>query len=174
MKLLTEKILLPATSGKKTIAQAKDVFSWIDLDFKEWGTDVKGKATKELAVSVYENDKDRTFKEMFTGDLDSLCLTQEQIIEFGRQAEVGWYFLLFKVASEFFVARVSRNADGNRGVNVNRFSDDHVWFAEFRGRVVVPQLALKSSDSEPLPLGNFFPCPHCGENILVEFKKEER
>lgn len=43
---------------------------------------------------------------------------------------------------KFFVANVNRNEDGNRKANVNRLSNDNVWNAENRNRVVVPKLLV--------------------------------
>ncbi len=56
LKLLSggESLVLDAVDGTETLAKAKDVFSWIDPDFKNWGTDEKGPATKETSVAVYE------------------------------------------------------------------------------------------------------------------------
>jgi hypothetical protein len=42
----------------------------------------------------------------------------------------------------FFVANVNVNSDGTLNANVNRFSNDNVWNADNRRRVVVPKLAI--------------------------------
>ena len=44
-----------------------------------------------------------------------------------------------------FVANVNVNDDGQLKVNVNRFSNDNVWNAENRHRIVVPKLSFLSS-----------------------------
>lgn len=43
-----------------------------------------------------------------------------------------------------FVANVNFN-DGHLKVNMNRFSNDNVWNAENRHRIVVPKLSFLSS-----------------------------
>lgn len=147
-----ETLELDETDGKATIAKAKDTFpGWIDPDFKEYGYDVKSEPTKKTQVSVHEMIKDGTFAQIFGGmsdDLNSLCLTQPQIIQFVQKhrkwlrTEGYGTFFLFKVGIEFFVANVSFSDDGQLEVYVNRFSHDSVWHAEYRHRIVIPQLAL--------------------------------
>ncbi len=146
-----EILELDETDGKATIAKAKDAFpGWIDPDFKEYGCDVKSEPTKKAQVSVHEMIKDGTFAQIFNGmgdDLNSLCLTQPQIIQFVEKHH-KWLrtdgyatFFLFKVGEEFFVADVGFHV-GRLEVYVRRFSNDFVWRAEDRHRIVVPQLAL--------------------------------
>ena len=50
-----------------------------------------------------------------------------------------------------FVANVNLNSDGRLKANVNRFSNDNVWNAENRNRVVVPKLTI----SPPLKAEEF-------------------
>ena len=81
-------------------------------------------------------------------DLNSLCLTQPQIIHFVEKHK-KWLrtdgygtFFLFKVGEELFVAYVYFDGYGRLKVFVYRFSFDYVWYAGCGHRVVVPQLAL--------------------------------
>ena len=147
-----ETLTLGPTDGKETIANAGDVFTWgIDGDFKNWGCNVKSAPTKEQAVQVHELIKHGTFEKIFGGmsdDLDSLCLTQPQIIQFVKKHK-KWLrtdgygtFFLFKVGDEFFVAGVDPDSGGGPHASVDRLSDDYVWNAAYRHRFVVPQLAL--------------------------------
>ena len=148
-----ETLELEPTDGKETIAKAKDTFpGWIDGDFKNYGTDVKGKPTEKANVQVHEMIKDGTFAQIFGGlsdNLDALCLTQAQIIQFVKKhrkwlrADGFATFFLFKVGDEFFVALVSVDG-GGLGVGADRFSRGGVWSASGRRRVVVPQLTLAS------------------------------
>ena len=153
LKLISgaETLELEPTDGKETIAKAKDTFpGWIDGDFKNYDTDVKGKPTDKANVQVHEMIKDGTFAQIFGGlsdNLDSLCLTQAQIIQFVKKHS-KWLrtdgygtFFLFKVNEEFFVADVSMYG-GSLLAIVHRFSSDGVWDAGLRYRVVVPQQAL--------------------------------
>jgi hypothetical protein len=144
-----KKIILKPTDGKETIYKAKEVFRWIDGDFRSYGCDVKSKPTKEIPVQVYEMIKDGTFQQIFGGfgeNLDRLVLTQPQIIQFVKdhsdmlRTDGYGTFFLFKVESEFFVALVRRGGGGWR-VDARRLSGDYVWDAEYCPRLVVPQLS---------------------------------
>lgn len=145
---------LGPTDGKRTIANAKEIFTWsIDSDFKNWGCDVKADPTKAVNVHVHEMIKDSDFRKTFGGlseNLGELCLTQDQIIQFCEKhnkwlrTEGYATFFLFKVSGEFFVASVYVDSDGSLFIRVYRFSDDDVWRAVHRRRVVVPQLALEN------------------------------
>lgn len=155
MKTLHQNITLPETTGTQTIAQATDVFYYIDSDFKAWGTDKKGTENKPLEVTVCELTENMTFAQMFP-KIEEMTLTQEQIIEFCKthkdKLQKDWYtFFLFKVGEEFFVADVYVDP-GGLDVYVSRFSRDNVWVAENRHRIVLPQLALKHVD--PVTLRN--------------------
>ena len=50
-----------------------------------------------------------------------------------------WQMVVQMIFCTFFVANVNVNS-GELKVNVNRFSNDNVWNASNRNRVVVPQL----------------------------------
>ena len=155
LKLISagEKLVIGATGGKRTIAQAKEIFKgYLDPDFKNYGCDVSGEAKPETPTEVYEMVKDADFRKIFGSfgvNLDQLCFTQDQIIGFVENFRnwlhpEGWATLfLFKVNGEFFVARV-RVRSGELEVDVYRFSYDYVWDASYRYRVVVPQLELVS------------------------------
>lgn len=139
LNLVTKLTLAP--TGKDYIAEAKDVFkSYIDSDFKHLNLDKESEARPETKLAVYELVKDAKFKDIFTGDLDKICLTQSQIIEFCKNHKEllsdSWTLFLFKENDKFFVARVLFDDDG-LGVNVNEFANDHVWSAGYRRRVVV-------------------------------------
>jgi hypothetical protein len=151
LKLISgaEKIILKATSGKKMLGTAKSIFAYIDGDFKNYGCNVEGSPTTEQSVVVYEMIKDATFAQIFGGfgeNLDRLCLSQEQIIDFltdhRRWLRTDGYgtFFLFKVGTEFFVAYVRVHSGGDLSVYVFRLGYDNVWHADYRHRVVVPQL----------------------------------
>lgn len=147
-----EVLELDETDGKDTIAEAKATFTgYLDGDFKSYGTDVPSPATGKMDVAVHEMIKDGTFSQIFGGmsnDLNSLCLTQPQIIQFVKKHR-KWLrtdgygtFFLFKVGDEFFVASVRVFGDGRLRVYAYRLSYDLVWNAGYRHRVVVPQLML--------------------------------
>lgn len=145
-----EELTLDETDGKATLAEARDVFTgYIDPDFKTYGTNVPGVATGKMPVSVYEMVEDATFEQMFgslTASLDDLCIPQDKIKQFvvkhrkWLRTEGYGTFFLFKAGAEFFVADVCLLDVGRLEVFFDRFSNDGVWRAEGRLRLVVPQL----------------------------------
>lgn len=155
-----EKITVKACDGKATLAKAKEVFpSGIDSDFKNWSLDNSSVATTETVAEVYELIESATFTTMFSSfgvELENLCFTQAQIKEFcvsnTKWLRTDGYATLFlfrkdekKAATpdNFFVARVGLRSDGLR-VRVGLFVYDGVWGAEYRSRVVLPQLTFES------------------------------
>lgn len=144
-----EKIMIEALDGKAYISDAKKTFkSGIDGDFKNWGLNQSGPATVEILLDVHEIIGDGKFVQIFTelnSDLDQLVMTQAQIIRFCekhptwlRREDYGTFFLM-KENNEFFVVGVRVRSDG-LFVHVNRLEDDYVLYAQYRHRVVVPQL----------------------------------
>jgi hypothetical protein len=151
LKLISgdETLELEHTDGKATIAKSGKLFNGcLDEYFRGWGLDVKSDLTQAQKVQVHEMIKDGTFAQIFKGlndNLDALCLTQAQIIQFVEKHRKWLHgygtLFLFKVGDEFFVAHVYVR-DGELRVNASRFGDVFVWGADRRRRVVVPQLAL--------------------------------
>lgn len=144
-----ETLTLDALDGKETLANAKEVFpSGIDSDFKKWGTNKAGIATKEQAVDVCELVRDGTLKKMIRSlgtDLDKLCLTQAQIKNFCRK-HPDWLhegmhetLFLFKVEDQYFVAEVYESTDG-LCLRVLPLSCGNFWHASNSTRLVVPRL----------------------------------
>ncbi len=145
----TESIVLDATDGSETINNAQEVFTaFLDSDFKGWGCDVKNKPTDRMEVEVYEMFREGDFNRIFHqfgNDLDKLCLTQPQIIQFVK-VQNKWLntdcqatFFLFKVNNEFFVARVYLHSTGHLDAYAHRISHGLVWGSEKHCRVVVPK-----------------------------------
>jgi len=148
--------IIGKTDGTETLAKAKWDFSRIDPNFSNWRLDVSSLPTKRQNVSVLELERSGTLSKIFnslSSNLDSLCLTQPQIIKFVREypfkligSPHGENFFLFKSGKEFFVAHVARfGAFGSYslGVGVHRFSDDRVLRAVDHDRIVIPTLKLK-------------------------------
>jgi hypothetical protein len=106
-------------------------------------------ATKKTIVQVYELNFDATFKEMFCSfnvSLDSLCLTQHQIITFCEK-HYDWLcrdgyatFFLVKVASYYLVADVNVFSYDNCNTDLRLRSLDccSVWDGRVGSRIVVP------------------------------------
>ena len=143
-------LVIDAVDGTEILADANDVFKYIDGDFKNWGADEKGPATKETPVNVHEMVKDGTFAEMFSSlnpDVEKLFFTHHQIKNF-VQKKSDWLrtdgyatFFTFKSKGERFVAYVDFGSDDRLRVYVYRFVHDDRWSAGSRHRIVVPQLA---------------------------------
>lgn len=157
LKLISgaETLTLDPTDGTEVIAEVGSLFNgYLDSDFRNWKTNVKGNPTEAQNVQVHEMTKDGTFEQIYGGlgdNLDVVCLSQAQIIQFVKKHR-KWLrtdgygtFFLFKVGDEFFVAGVSVHSAGSLFARVNRFSYGHVWYAERRRRFVVPQLALATA-----------------------------
>ncbi len=156
LKLISggKRVVIGRTNGTETLASATDMFSYISPDFKNWGCDKDEQETPEMAVSVYEQIEDATYPKIF-GDidqnLDHLVLTTPQIKNF-LMNHAKDYFLqteewtcfrfLFKLGNEFFVADVRVLADGDRAMRVFRFLDGSVRHAQYRHRIVVPQILM--------------------------------
>ena len=141
----SKELTISPADGKEILANAKDVFAWIDKDFVNWGANETGQATESIPVAVYEMAKNANFKDMF-GSLGNPDLTQAQIKDFVKQHR-DWLrtdgygtFFLFKSNGNMFVADVRVVFDGLH-VGVDRFGYSYVWNAAGRHRVVVPQLA---------------------------------
>ena len=145
-----ETLTLDATDGTETIAPAGDVFTdGINGGFVRWNLDVPSQPTEEQKVSVNEMIRGGTFYNIYSdlsSSLNSLCLTQAQIINFVKKyrkylrTEGYGTFFLFKRGEEFFVAGVYVDVYGSLGVRVYRLANGNIWYAEYQHRVVVPQL----------------------------------
>ena len=143
---------LPATDGKRTIAQAGDLFTgYIDPDYVNWGLDVSQASVPAMSVDVFEQTLDGTFANIFDGvgrSYDSMAHTQNQIVVFCEKhrdwlpTEGYGTFFLFKEDRKFFVAKVRFDDARRLYVDVHPLSDDDVWNARFRYRFVLPQLPV--------------------------------
>lgn len=148
------KISACAGGPRASLAYAGKTFTgYLDGDFTAWKLDTKQPATEETSVSVYETHKaDGTLKQIFSSfnkDLKTLCFqSQEQVETFAKENRqwlrtdgYGTLFLFTEKVDnnkeEFFVAYV-RLGGGELRVYVYRLSNDFVWGASHRRRIVVP------------------------------------
>lgn len=146
-----EDLIIDPCDGTELLADANDVFAYIDSDFKNWGVDEKGETTKETPARVYEMTQDGTFAQLFGSlnvDVRKLCFTQAQIKGFVKKHR-KWLrsdgyatFFFFESHNELFVAYVYFYSDGKLEVRVRRFERLLVWSAGDRHRLVVPQMAV--------------------------------
>jgi hypothetical protein len=141
-----EPLVLDPTEGQETLAQAADIFRYIDSNFEQWNCNLAGPPTKKTPVQVYEMVRDSTLQEMF-GEfdvpLDRLALTQAQIKQFAMRYP-DWLkkggngtFFLFEADSEFFVAALYLFADGRLGARVRRLTVTRVFRAKKLHRLVL-------------------------------------
>jgi hypothetical protein len=141
-----EPLVLGPTDGQEILAQATEVFRYIDRNFEHWNCNTRGLPTKETVVQVYEMLRDSTLQELFGSfgiPLNSLALTQAQIKQFARLYP-NWLkkggngtFFPFQVGSEFFVSAVYFFSDGRIGVRVRGLTLERVFRAQKRHRLVV-------------------------------------
>jgi hypothetical protein len=139
-------LILDPTDGRKTLADATEVFRYIDSNFEHWNCDLPGARTEETPVQVYEMARDSNFQEIFGSfgaAFDRLALTQAQIRQFAQRYS-DWLkkggngtFFLFKVGNEFFVAVVYFFSDGRLGARLRRLTLERIFRAEKRHRLVV-------------------------------------
>lgn len=136
--------------GKETIPNATKLFpGGMYGKTVDWDAEEVGGPTGETKAVVYEMQEDATFKQMFDSlstDTKRLCLSKRQIKKFvwkhRKHLRTGGFatFFLFEEDGEFFVAFVHFLVDGRLLVDVDQFEHDLVWSADYRLRVVVPQL----------------------------------
>ncbi len=150
LRRISDPLIIPATDGTEIILNATDVFAgFIDRDFRIWGLNETSGPTPERPVVVHEMVEDATFEQLFGSfsvDMAKLCLTQSQIIRFVKthpehlRTNRHATLFLFKSEGKFFVAHVNFGDNDLLEVFGVQFEDDSVWHAEFRHRIVVPQL----------------------------------
>ena len=147
LRPLARDLVLDPTDGLGMIGGATKVFTnYIDPDFKNYGCNVTGQATRETKVVLHEMVQDATFAQIFGSfgvGLDQLCLTQDQIIQFcvrhhhHLRSDGYATFFLFKVGNAFFVVDVLWRGGRELLVYVRRLTDDGVWNGEYCHWVVV-------------------------------------
>lgn len=153
MKTLHQNLKVSKTTGKELIINEKTLFSgYLDSGFRSIKNNEK---TINTEMAVLELDKNVTFVRMFTHP-EEMYVTQGQVIDFINnhkdkliQNGYGNFFLL-KSNNEFFVANVYVYDVGGLEVYVDSFSDDYIWYGDFRHYVFLPQQSLKYFESSSL------------------------
>lgn len=145
--------LLPANDGSENIPESPHLFnSYLDPDFMKLKLNVNSEAQKEAAVNVYQLSKSSSFLPMlasFGTNLDSLCLTQHQIVDYcllspialtpvGKNAILTLF--LFKRNTDYFIAAVEKIRAGLQ-INVWPHSYEYILSAIEGHRLVIPQTA---------------------------------
>lgn len=146
-----ETITLAPCDGYRFIGEQKKTFAaGIEVDVVRWNLNNPSAPTDATKIAIHEMIKDATFAQMFHSlgsDLDKLCLTQHQIVEFCEKhpdkllQDDCTTFFLFKRNADFFVAGVGVHSIGLR-VYVYRFDRGDVWLTDYARRVVTPQLTV--------------------------------
>lgn len=152
------KLTIPACKGERTIAKAKRMFlrGHIHPDFGDCDLDVRGAATPETDVQVYELVRDGEFTDIYNGvgvDLDKLVLTQDQILTFVEICH-DWLrtygpetFFIMKNGKMFFVVGVVDDVPGISIYPAN-LSYRGIWHGSRSHRFVLPQLTPVSVTEE--------------------------
>ncbi len=153
--------LLPANDGSENIPESPHLFnSYLDPDFMKLKLNIKSDPQKETAVNVYQLSKSGSFLPMlasFGTNLDSLCLTQHQIVDYcllspivltpvGKNAILTLF--LFKRINDYFIAAVEKIRSGLQ-INVWPHSYDFTLSAIEGHRLVIPQSAQISNHIGP-------------------------
>jgi hypothetical protein len=141
-----EPLVLCPSDGQETLAQATEVFRYIDRNFVHWNCNMAGLPTKETVVQVYEMVRDSTLQEMFGSfgiPIGFLALTQAQIKQFTilypnwlKKGGNGTFFV-FNAGGDFFVSAVYLFSDGRIGVRLRGLTLERVFRAQKRHRLVV-------------------------------------
>jgi hypothetical protein len=143
--------MLALCTSTNSIADVPKMFPrFHDYDFKNWKLDESQPKTdaQKLLICEMQPGKDGDFKKIFgifNRPLQALAIKQNRIEQFvdlhKNLLHPKGYATLFLIERESdkarFVVYVHRDA-GRLRVNVRKFSNDNVWFGEYRSRVVVP------------------------------------
>ena len=145
-----EVITIDACDGSEILADADDIFAYIDPDLKNWDINQRGLATKETLVEVHEIVDNANFFQLFNSlspDLRKICFTENQIVGFAKKHR-NWLrtdgcgtFFLFESNDKIFVANVYIDFKDDLCVGVFPFEHSSVWDANDRRRLVAPQRA---------------------------------
>jgi hypothetical protein len=148
-RLLHDKdIIIRATNGDERFTNAERIFTGqLHPDFKKWRCGESLSSARQTRVQIFEMVENGTLNDLYRSpaiELDSLCLTESQIIEFVRSHHM-WLrrrgfatFFLFKNGSEFLVARIQYVSHGYLYAKPYRLSHDKVWDAKYQHRFVLP------------------------------------
>lgn len=169
--LLYEETSLTIDSciGNRTIANAKKTFkSFIIPQYKEWDTNIPSYPTPDTPCQIYELNYREELIDIFSAisdDINSLCLTQDQIITFCTKYPeyLSNYpcatFFLFRVFDRFFVCAISvipkdpgSNSDSffvegfgmcssGLGASLGKLEKNFILKEKLSHHIVIPKLA---------------------------------
>ncbi len=136
---------IPATDGTRTIAKTKTVFHFPGDEFKTLKT--SRVPTKKIPVDVYKGIRDgeiRQIFDFFNEDLERLCLTEDQIIQyaynqwFERKKPRHLLFLL-KVGKEVKVLLAGANSFNASAASLADLDSRSEVLLDYRYEVIVPR-----------------------------------
>jgi len=135
----TESIIVGATNGTETFVSSGIFAGGVYGETLPIGVGKPTLATNAIVDEIIEDGK---FTELF-GSLGERNRWQEsQVVQFCRdhrdKLRTDGYGTFFELEGGF-VARVDVGGDGRLRVYVRKFSNDDVWHARYRPRIVVPQ-----------------------------------
>ena len=140
-------LVIRALDGTEIISNNKELFStWVDPNFKRWKLEGERRETKEIEVASYRPVKNFVFEELFsslTDDLDELCLTSSQIVEFCKNyfdhKNYSTFFLMKGTTGKYFVVSVDSYEKGLQ-LFVYRFFNNNKRSFKHRFRFILPKL----------------------------------
>lgn len=144
-----ETLVIDPTTGVETILASAGVFADIDPNFRAWGVDEPSGPTPATPVMPYELTRDASSRQVFSPNPDKLCLTQSQILGFGRKhrrqvAELlrrySLMLFLFRSKGKRFVAIVSLDSGGLRA-GLGEYDRGGLWRVDGCSRqpcVIIP------------------------------------
>lgn len=141
---------LPSGYVKNLVTDAGGTFRYYKTSSLEtsWTSCDVQRASDKMTMNIYELKQNATFLQMFSSlneDLNKLCLTQSQIVNFCQKnqkhlSQNGPTFFLFKEGNKFFVAKVDVFSDG-LSVHVYHLENKDTWIASvYNYRVITPAI----------------------------------
>lgn len=152
LKLISNgDVIIRALDGSRSFKFSDgDLFKFVFFDLADLNTEENAIRSGETELLVYEQVKDCTINQMFISlnrNLDQLCLTQNQILEFidnyKKYSKNKTNHFLFKSNDKIFIAQVCVDSDDSMRLFGGQFSmsdDSSVYpVKDVHFRVIVPK-----------------------------------
>ena len=157
LRLIGQTTISATKAGSGMKQENQNLFYRVDGCFNKWNAQTVSKDTVETTAFVYQQMRNGTYADIygsFNKDLNLLEFkTHEQIKDFVKKNPdllhpkgYSTNFIFRNKKRERFVAFVYRGSVGDLGVYVNRFSNNHVWYAKYAYRFVI--LTTKTLESK--------------------------
>ncbi|MFA6194637.1 MAG: hypothetical protein WC719_02745 [Patescibacteria group bacterium] len=131
-----EGISIDSLDGQETILKSKEIYSFINSKFQEWGLDQPSPPTGKTIVDVYKLKGDATFAEVFasiSGAKGERTLSQAQINNFSKNHQElssrleDQLFFFFQANGEYWVASLCVRSTGRPTISPLKLSYDRSW-----------------------------------------------